>query len=132
MKAARLDHTAIVVRDIDEAIARYCRLLNAEAGDRETVPDQRVEVAFLNIGDTQLELIQPIDQDSGVARFLASQGEGLHHIALEVEDIRHELDRLDADGVKLIDRQPRQGFHGLIAFIHPRGTGGVLVELVQH
>jgi methylmalonyl-CoA/ethylmalonyl-CoA epimerase len=89
-------------------------------------------VAFVSMGDTQLELVQPLDPTSGVARFLDTHGEGLHHVGVAVDDLSAELRRLEADGVRLIDRVPRRGVHGLIAFIHPHGTGGVLVELVQH
>ncbi len=127
----RIDHTAIVVRDMDGAIERYRRLFGAEPRDRATVPDQRVEVAFLPIGDTELELICPTDPSSGVSRFLAQRGEGLHHVGILVQDISAELGRLADQGVELIDRAPRRGTHGSIAFVHPRGTGGVLVELIQ-
>jgi methylmalonyl-CoA/ethylmalonyl-CoA epimerase len=128
----RIDHTAIAVRDLDEAIDRYERLYGIPAVERAIVPDQRVEVAFLALGDTSIELVSPLDDSSGVARFLAKHGEGLHHIGLAVDDLELELDRLARDGVELIDRVPRAGVHGRIAFCHPRGTGGILVELVQH
>lgn len=131
MTPLRLDHTAIAVADLGEAIPRYCRLYGLQAGPRLTVPEQQVEVSFLTAGDTQLELISPTTADSGVARFLTSRGEALHHIAFLVADIRAELDQLAAEGIRLIDREPRPGAHGLVAFLHPRGTGGVLVELVQ-
>lgn len=132
MNLLRIDHTAIVVADIDEALQRYRRLWGLEPEIRTEVPDQRVEIAFLPVGDTQLELIRPLDADSGVARFLERHGESLHHIGIAVEDIRAELDDLAESGVELLDRQPRKGVHGLIAFIHPRGSGGVLIELVQN
>jgi methylmalonyl-CoA epimerase len=130
--ALRIDHTAIAVADMDEALARYGALWEVQTTLRTEVPEQGVEVAFLPIGDTQLELICPLDASSGVARFLDTHGESLHHIGLQVEDIRSELRRLEEQGVQLIDREPRRGVHGLIAFVHPRGTGGVLVELVEH
>lgn len=132
MNALRIDHTAIVVRDLDEALARYARLFDVRPIRRIRVPEQGVEVAFLQLADTQLELIQPLDPSSGVARFLERRGEGLHHIGLLVQDIRRELASLREQGVELIDREPRRGAHGMIAFIHPRGTGGPLVELVEH
>lgn len=128
----RIDHTAIVVRDLNEAIDRYQRLLDVRAGERVLVPTQRVAVVFLSLGDTQLELIQPTDAESGTARFLARRGEGLHHIGILVHDIEGELQRLAADGVELIDREPRPGVHGRIAFVHPRASGGVLLELIEH
>lgn len=128
----RVDHTAIVVRDMDEALARYERIWGVTPSDRQTVPEQRVEVAFLTFGDTSLELISPLDADSGVARFLERNGESLHHVAFAVDDIRAELTGLIDRGIQVIDREPRRGAHGLIAFVHPRGTGGPLVELVQN
>jgi methylmalonyl-CoA/ethylmalonyl-CoA epimerase len=131
MTALRVDHTAIVVRDINEAISRYRRLYGVEPSERGPAPGQHVEVAFLRLGDTQLELLQPTDAGSGVARFLEQRGEALHHVGFLVDDIRAELGRLAAQGVELIDKEPRQGFHGWIAFVHPRGTGGVLIELVE-
>lgn len=132
MNLIRIDHTGIAVRDMDEALERYKRIYGLDASERVTVPDQHVAVAFLPLSDTQLELVQPTDGQSGVARFLEKHGEGLHHIAFLVEDIRRELRRLQEEGVELIDREPRKGPHGLVAFIHPRGTGGVLTELVEH
>ncbi len=132
MNARRIDHTAVAVRDLDEAVTRYAGLLGGRTGERIVMEDQGVEVAFVSLGDTQLELVQPLDPTSGVARFLDSRGEGLHHVGVAVDDLDAELRRLEADGVRLIDRVPRRGAHGLIAFIHPHGTGGVLVELVQH
>lgn len=131
MDVERIDHTAIVVRDLDEAIARYRSLLGIEPGARGVVEDQHIALAFLSIGDTQLELIQPTDEDSGVARFLARRGESLHHIAVRVPDIRAALAKLTDQGVELIDREPRPGFHGQIAFVHPRALDGVLLELVE-
>jgi methylmalonyl-CoA/ethylmalonyl-CoA epimerase len=127
----RIDHTAIAVRDMDEAIDRYGRLYGARSVERTRVPDQGVEVAFLMLGDTSLELVSPLEKSSGVSRFLDKHGEGLHHIGLLAENLETELDRLASAGVELIDRRPRRGVHGRIAFVHPRGTGGVLVELVQ-
>jgi methylmalonyl-CoA/ethylmalonyl-CoA epimerase len=128
----RVDHTAVAVRDLDEAIVRYTRLFGADRVERTVVPDQAVEVAFLTLGDTTLELISPRDDRSGVARFLEKRGDGLHHIGIQVDRLEEELERLAAEGIELIDRQPRPGAHGRIAFVHPRGTGGVLVELVEH
>lgn len=132
MTAHAVDHTAIAVRDLDTALDRYQRLFGLKPGARGRVPNQGVEVAFLSLGDTQIELIQPIDDQGAVARFLERRGEGLHHIALRVDDLRAELARLRAAGVELIDSEPRPGFHGLVAFVHPRATGGTLIELVQH
>jgi methylmalonyl-CoA/ethylmalonyl-CoA epimerase len=132
VKPLRIDHTAIAVRDMDEALGRYRRILGIEPSDRQVVPDQQVEIAFLRAGATQLELISPIASDTGVARFLARHGESLHHIAFAVPDIEEALRELDERGIELIDRRPRHGVHGRVAFVHPRGTGGVLVELVEN
>jgi methylmalonyl-CoA/ethylmalonyl-CoA epimerase len=131
MNPLRIDHTAVVVRDLDRALERYERLFDVRDVMRARVPDQDVEVAFLSFDDTQVELICPLSGASGVGRFLERHGESLHHIGIAVDDIRSELTRLEALGVELIDRAPRPGVHGLIAFLHPRATGGVLVELVE-
>jgi methylmalonyl-CoA/ethylmalonyl-CoA epimerase len=131
MPILRVDHTAIAVRDLDEALSRYEGLLNCGPSHRDRVPDQKVDVAFVSLNDTQLELISPSDPDTGVARFLERHGEGLHHIGLLVDDIRAEIARLVSRGTEMIDAEPRQGAHGLIAFVHPRAAGGVLIELVQ-
>lgn len=132
MNIVRVDHTGIVVHNLDEAVARYERLLGGHAGERTPVPSQGVEIVFLAIGDTQLELLQPVEADSGIARFLQRRGEGLHHVAVLVSNLDAELARLAADGIELIDRDPRPGAHGRIAFVHPRAAGGVLLELIQH
>ncbi|HZT95236.1 MAG TPA: methylmalonyl-CoA epimerase [Chloroflexota bacterium] len=131
MKVERVDHTAIVVADMEEAIERWGRLTGATVRDRQEVPHQRVEVAFLEAGGTLLELIHPLNDQSGVARFLSRRGEALHHLGLAVDDLPAALEELAAEGAELIDREPRAGVHGDIAFIHPRSTGGVLVELVE-
>jgi methylmalonyl-CoA/ethylmalonyl-CoA epimerase len=131
MTFERVDHTAIVVPNLDDALARYQHLFGIEPHDRAAVPEQRVEVAFLEIGDTRLELICPTDASSGVARFLFKHGEALHHVGILVADLRAELRRLEAAGYALIDSEPRCGMHGLVAFLHPKTTGGVLYELVQ-
>lgn len=130
MNGLRVDHTAVAVRDMDEALERYRRIYGVGAAERHTVSEQGVEVAFLPVGDTELELVAPLNAESGVARFLDRHGEGLHHIGMLVEDIEAELLGLAADGVRLIDQHARSGPHGLIAFIHPEQTG-LLVELVQ-
>lgn len=126
-----VDHTAIVVQNLDEAVPRYERLYNCPAGRRSRVADQKVEVVFFVVGNSQIELISPTSTDTGVSRFLEVHGERLHHIGIQVDDIEAEIRRLEGLGVQMIDRRPRPGVHGLIAFVHPRGTGGVLTELVQ-
>lgn len=127
----RIDHTAVVVRDMDAAIGRWRDLTGGVLETREIVEHQRVEIAMLQVGDTRLELIRPFDSESGVARFLQKHGESLHHIAFQVGDIRRAMADLENEGYVPIDREPRAGAHGMIAFLHPRSTNGVLVELIQ-
>jgi methylmalonyl-CoA/ethylmalonyl-CoA epimerase len=126
-----LHHVALVVDDLDAALQRYERL-GFCGGERFTVPEQAVEAIALRSGDAWVELIRPTDPEGPIARFLAKRGEGLHHVAYAVADLEQELVRLEAAGVRLIDRTPRTGLHGWrMAFIHPESCGGVLVELVQ-
>ena len=128
----RLDHIGIAVRDIETALTTYCKI-GIEKGERETVSDQDVEVQVLLAGEARIELIQPTGDDSPVARFLEKRGEGLHHIAFEVNDLRDTLERLKSEGIRLIDEIPRVGVGGsLIAFVNPRSAAGVLIELVQY
>lgn len=128
----KIDHIGIVVRDIQEALQVYESALALPLDEVVEVPDQHVRVAFLPVGDTNVELVQPTSGDTGTARFLEKRGEGVHHICLEVDDIVTALDRLKDQGVPLIDEVPRRGAHGLVAFIHPKGAHGVLIELVEH
>ena len=128
----KVDHIAIAVSNLDEALGLYDRLFDLRPEKVETVPQQRVKAAILLTGEgTQIELIQPTDSDSGVAKFLERRGEGIHHIAIEVEDIGKELKTLASKGVELIDKEPRLGLAGKVAFVHPKSTRGVLIELVQ-
>jgi methylmalonyl-CoA/ethylmalonyl-CoA epimerase len=128
----RIEHVALAVSDLDDALAHMRDVWGLEPSGRERVDDQGVEEATLRLGDSALQLIAPVGEDSTVARFLARGGEGLHHIALEVDDLRAELRRLEKAGVALVDREPRRGGGGhLVAFVHPRGNLGVLVELVE-
>ena len=128
----KIDHIGIVVRDIQGALQVYESALGLPLDEVVEVPDQHVRVAFLPVGDTNVELVQPTSGDTGTARFLEKRGEGVHHICLEVDDIVTALDRLKDQGVPLIDEVPRPGAHGLVAFIHPKGAHGVLIELVEH
>jgi methylmalonyl-CoA/ethylmalonyl-CoA epimerase len=131
-KTPRIAHLGIAVRDLDAAVAFYRDVLGMPAGARETVGDQGVEVAFVHAGEPEIELLHPTRPDSPVGRFLDRRGEGLHHVCLEVTDIRAELARLSALGVPLVDREPRIGAGGhLVAFLHPKGARGVLIELEQ-
>lgn len=130
-----IDHVAVVVRSIDEALPRYRELFGLEPSDDvQTVAAQGVRLCFLPTGPppaARLELIEPTDDESGVARFLATRGEGLHHVCFSVTSLVDELARLEGSGAELIDRVPRPGADGLVAFIHPRTLNGVLWELLE-
>ena len=127
----KIDHIGIVVRSIEEALKVYRDALGLPLAHVQEVPEQKVKIAFLPVGDCEIELVEPTAADSGVARFLEKRGEGLHHICFEVEDIEAALRDLAAKGVRLIDRQPRQGAIGRVAFLHPKSAHGVLIELVE-
>ena len=128
----RIDHIAIVVEDIDAALSFWRDTLGLDLTHVEDVPEQQSAVAFLPTGSSEVELVKPTSPDSGVARFLAKRGPGMHHICFEVDDIQAILARLKAHGVRLIDRQPRIGTGGKqVAFVHPESTHGVLVELYE-
>ena len=130
--ALNLHHLGIAVVDLDAAILVYSDLFGATLEHRELVEDQGVEAASLRVGESRIELLQPLGPDTPVGRFIAKRGPGMHHMAFEVEDLAAELDRLKAHGVVLIDEQPRRGLFGLqVAFVHPEATGGVLAELVS-
>jgi methylmalonyl-CoA/ethylmalonyl-CoA epimerase len=128
----KIDHIAIAVRDIDAAARFYREQLGLEVTGRESVPARKVRVAFIQLGATRIELVQPDSPESPIAKYLEKHGPGLHHICFEVDDIAAELGRMGSDGVKLIDSAPRPGAHGnLTGFIHPAAADGVLIELVQ-
>ena len=127
----RIAHVGIAARSIAVS-AEFFGLLGLEVKTFETVPDQGVRVALLEVGDSALELIQAVDEDSAIGRFVDKRGEGLHHITLEVDDLEEQLRILKEKDIQLIDEKPRQGAGGSsIAFVHPDSTGGVLVELLQ-
>ena len=127
----RIDHIGIVVASIDASLQTYCAQLGFTLLERRMVPEHLVEVAFLDAGNSALELLAPLDESSGTARFLQNRGEGVHHICFAVDDIAVALQELRAQGMRLIDEQPRQGIHGLVAFVHPKATHGVMIELLQ-
>ena len=123
-----VDHVGIVVASIEASAPLFERLLGRHASPRQSLPEHGVDVCFIGA----LELLEPHDPGSAVGRSLARSGSPLHHVALRVDDVRAELERLVAAGFRPIDREPRPGAHGsLVAFLHPKGTGGALVELVQ-
>jgi methylmalonyl-CoA/ethylmalonyl-CoA epimerase len=131
IRVKKIDHVAVCVRDLDEAIAKYKALLGLEPGPREIVASQKTEAVLLPVGDGNIELIAPKGNE-GLERFLEKRGPGLHHIAVEVEGIEGALALLKTLGVPLIDEAPRIGARGhKVAFVHPRATGGVLIELVE-
>jgi len=131
MAARSVHHIGIAVDDLDVAIALYDALFGGSVEHRERVEEQGVEAASLRVGSTRVELLAPLGPETPVGKFLAKRGPGMHHVAFEVEDVAAELARLRADGVQLIDDQPRRGLFGLeVAFVHPESTGGVLAEFV--
>lgn len=132
MKLNRIDQVAIAVTDIDAAIDFWQQAFGASLQRREIVPSDQVEEAMLEVGDGHIQLIAPTSEDSTVARFLARSGPGLHHVGFAVNSVSEALRHLKDLGVRVIDEQPRPGGGGhQVAFVHPRGTGGVLVELVE-
>lgn len=129
---APIDHIALVVADLEATIALYTQTLGFGFVYRETVADQGIEAVGLRSGDSIIELLRPLDEASPIAAFRGSAATKLHHTAYRVDDIAAELARLKAAGVRLIDEVPRKGAHGnTIAFLHPKSTGGVLIELCQ-
>ncbi len=127
----KVDHIAIAVKNLDEGLKAYEDLLGIKSSHTEEIPDQGIKAALIVLGDLEIELIEPIRPDTGVAKFLENKGEGIHHICFEVDDVDKELESLAAKGVQLIDKQGRKGLAGKIGFIHPRSTKGVLIELAQ-
>jgi methylmalonyl-CoA/ethylmalonyl-CoA epimerase len=127
-----IHHIGVAVRDLDEAVTTYERLFAARVEARETMPSQGAEAAALLVGASRVELLAATGEDTPVGRFLARRGPGMHHVAYEVDDLAAELKRLDANGVPLVDREPRAGLYGLeVAFLHPDAAHGVLSELVS-
>jgi methylmalonyl-CoA epimerase len=129
--AGAIHHVGIAVADLDAAVERYREVLGAEVVHRATAPDEGIEVALLAVGAGRIELLAALGPDTPVGKFLAARGPGMHHLAVEVDDVAAELTRLAAAGVELVDERPRTGVLGHeIAFVHPHATGGVLAELV--
>ena len=128
-----LDHIGIAVPDIETAISDYARSFGLKVRYREKVQQQYTEIAFLTLANTQIELLAPLNKQGLIKKFLDTRGPGLHHICFAVSDIEAELNRLKKLGYELIDSKPRKGAENtLIAFIHPKSMGGVLLELCQH
>jgi len=128
----RINHIGIAVNSLDEAMPFYRDMLGMAFKGMEEVVEQQVKVAFLEIGESKIELLEPTSPESAVARFLDKNGAGIHHIAYQVDDIEAAIRKLEMDGARMIDKTPRHGAHGArIAFIHPKSSNGVLTELCQ-
>jgi methylmalonyl-CoA epimerase len=127
----RIHHVAVVVRSIDDSLGLYRDLLGMPVEAVTEIPSDRVRIAFLGVGESKVELVEPTDGTTGVARFLEKQGEGFHHVCFEVANLSEELTRLAIEGIELIDSAPRRGAEGPVAFLHPRSCHGVLVELIE-
>ena len=131
MAARAIHHLGVAVDDLDEAVGTYERLFGAEVEHRATVADQGVEAAWLRVGESRVELLASLGEDTPVGRFLAKRGPGMHHVAYEVADVAAEIRVLERQGAELIDTEPRRGLFGLeVAFVHPDAVHGVLSELV--
>ena len=132
MKVKHIDHIGIAVKSIEQAGKFYSEHLGLKIEDIENVADQKVNVAFIPITDSEVELLQSTDPDGPVAKYIDAKGEGVQHIAFRVDNIKEALEELKAKGVRLIDQEPRKGAGGAkIAFIHPKETNGVLVEICE-
>jgi methylmalonyl-CoA epimerase len=128
----KIDHLGIATKGIEEALAFWEKALGLENVHTETVEDQKVRVAMLPLGESRVELLEPMAADSPISKFLEKRGGGIHHIAVEVEDIEAAISRMKANGVRMIDETPRIGAEGCrVAFAHPASSGGVLLELVE-
>lgn len=127
-----IDHIGIAVDDLAEAVETYEKLLDGECYKREVVEDQKVETAFFRTGESKIELLGATDSDSVISKYVSKKGEGMHHVAFEVEDIHAELDRLREEGFTVLNDEPSRGADNkLVAFVHPKDNHGVLVELCQ-
>lgn len=127
-----IDHIGIAVENIDEAVNTYERLLGRECYKREIVEDQKVDTAFFRTDQSKVELLGATGEESVIAKYVSKQGEGMHHVAFEVDDIHVEMDRLQREGFSLLSEEPKRGADNkLVAFVHPKDNNGVLVELCQ-
>ena len=133
MKITHIEHIGIAVKSIKEQLPYYEGVLGLKCYNIETVEDQKVKTAFFKVGQTKIELLEPTDEESTVAKFIEKRGEGVHHIAYATENLNESLEEAESKGIRLIDKQGRPGAEGLsIAFLHPKSTGGVLTELCEH
>jgi len=127
----RIHHVGIVVPDLEKAMSLWRDLLGLSLTKSATIQDQGVKAALLKAGDSEIELLEPLNPDNGVGKFLSRRGGGLHHVCFETEDVVQELEAARAKGIQLIDQKPRPRLAGMICFLHPRATRGVLVEYAQ-
>jgi methylmalonyl-CoA/ethylmalonyl-CoA epimerase len=128
----KISHIGIAVKDLESSIAWYRDVLGLEFEGIETVESEQVRVAFFTVGESRVELLEPMSEESAIAKFLKKSGEGIHHIAFETEGVQNRLDELKEKGVRLIHETPKPGAHRMnIAFLHPKSTGGVLMELCE-
>ena len=130
-RIGRVHHVALIVRSIEESLGLWRDALSLELETVMDIPSDHVRIAFLGVGESKIELVEPTDDTTGVARFLESKGEGFHHVCFEVPNLAETLLRLEIDGIELIDSAPRKGAEGPVAFLHPRSCHGVLVELIE-
>jgi methylmalonyl-CoA/ethylmalonyl-CoA epimerase len=129
----KIDHIGIAVKSLTDAVKVYEHALGLKVDGYDQVDEQGVRIAMLNIGESRIELLEPTGPQSPIEKFMTKRGEGIHHIAITVDNIEQTLNQLKAAGVRLVDNEPRRGAHNTrIAFIHPSSTHGVLLELVQH
>ena len=126
-----IDHVGVAVKDLELALKFFEEIFEIPTMEIKELPDQGVRAVLLPVGQTRLELLQPLSADSPVGRFLNSRGEGLHHLAFHVDNVAEKLEILGQKGIELVDREPRPGLSGIIAFVHPRSVHGILTELVQ-
>ena|SRR5664279_2881065 len=133
MKPTHIEHLGIAVNSLEEAIPFYEKLLGTTCYNIEEVPEQKVKTAFFKIGQTKIELLESTDPEGPIGKFLENKGPGVHHVAFNVEGLQTTLEEVEANGIRLIDKTPRKGAEGLnIAFLHPKSTLGVLMELCEN
>ena len=126
-----IDHIGVAVKDIRAALEFFQQMFGAPLAEIEELPDQGVRATLIQVGQTRLELLEPLKEDAPVGRFIQRRGEGLHHLAFNVTDLPGKLKILENEGIELVDREPREGLSGSIAFIHPRSVFGILTELLE-
>lgn len=128
----KVDHIGIAVKDLQDTVSLYNKILGNTKVQVEEVPSEKVRVAIIPVGDTCIELLEPMNDESAIAKFINEKGEGVHHIAVAVDDIKASIGKLSAEGLRVLYPEPRPGSHGkMITFLHPKSTKGVLLELCQ-